>query len=73
MELVGYGVRVKGKPHGIWPVPLSRAQDRVRYAMEQGLSNVKIAKEDLSIVPVYVGNPVEIAPAAPVFPERAEA
>ncbi len=75
MEHVGYGVCIKKHPHGIWPVGLVRAQDVARRIIDEGIGNgtpkQRIEREDVSIVPVYVGNPIDLAPP-PVFSEPPE-
>jgi hypothetical protein len=64
---------IKGKPHGIWPMPLAFVQRSARKAIEEGLgaSKIKVDRADVSIVHVYVGDPVAIAPA-PIFANEAE-
>lgn len=58
MKLVGFGVVLNGKPSGIWPMPMSEAQNTARrYIHNHG-------PQAVAIVPVYTGQPLAVLPQA---------
>lgn len=56
MIQLGYGVMIKGRPSGIWPVNLNRAQSYVAR-MKQVPS---YQSSEFKIVPIYTGEQVQI-------------
>jgi hypothetical protein len=66
MEHAGYGVTVKGKPHGIWPLSLGQARHSAERYKATGFA-------DVGIVAVHAGAKVPLTDPAPIFPERTAA
>lgn len=56
MNNVGYGVMTDGKPVGLWPTSLQHARTIQARYLKNMLTGVTV-----SIVPVYVGQPVDQA------------
>ena len=56
MNNIGYGVMTDGKAVGLWPTSLAHARETQARYIKNALVGVVV-----SIVPVYVGQPVDQA------------
>jgi hypothetical protein len=65
-EHVGYGVTVKGKPTGLWPVTLAFARRSAQNTISKGIAD----RSDVAIVAVHAGDSVPLTDPAPIFPAK---
>jgi hypothetical protein len=59
---VGYGVRVDGKPRGIWPVTLAFARQTAAKLSE----DLRYHNKKVEVVSVHVGDTVPLTEPAPI-------